>query len=147
MACALAPHPAPCAPVIVCLRQVRCVNTGLTARMRFKEAGLIFDKDPRQVRGGLEAWLVLPRHAPALAFPFRDCTAGPACGQDTCVELGYNRSFDVLAPVHSPPVFSWPPAHRRCAASWSRATTALSVRCCTATGTTSCTQTCPTAAR
>ncbi len=25
------------------------MNTGLTARMRFKEAGLIFDKDPRQV--------------------------------------------------------------------------------------------------
>jgi hypothetical protein len=34
-----------------CVRvQVRCVSTGLTARLRFKEAGLIFDKDPRQVR-------------------------------------------------------------------------------------------------
>lgn len=36
------------------IMKVRCVNTGLTARMRFKEAGLIFDKDPRQVRGFLE---------------------------------------------------------------------------------------------
>lgn len=36
------------------IMKVRCVGTGLTARIRFKEAGLIFDKDPRQVRGFLE---------------------------------------------------------------------------------------------
>jgi hypothetical protein len=36
------------------IMKVRCVGTGLTAKLRFKEAGLIFDKDPRQVRGFLE---------------------------------------------------------------------------------------------
>lgn len=41
--------PLPSLPSCLPLPQVRCVNTGLTARMRFKEAGLIFDKDPRQV--------------------------------------------------------------------------------------------------
>ncbi|KAL4420270.1 hypothetical protein ABPG77_005610 [Micractinium sp. CCAP 211/92] len=36
------------------IMKVRCVNTGMAAKLRFKEAGLIFDKDPRQVRGFLE---------------------------------------------------------------------------------------------
>lgn len=36
------------------IMRVRCVSTGMTAKLRFKEAGLIFDKDPRQVRGFLE---------------------------------------------------------------------------------------------
>ena len=30
--------------------QVRQLATGITARIRFKETGLLFDKDPRQAR-------------------------------------------------------------------------------------------------
>lgn len=37
------------------IMRVRCVGSGLTARLRFKETGLFFDKDPRSVRGQLEA--------------------------------------------------------------------------------------------
>lgn len=48
--------------------QVRCVGTGLTARIRFKEAGLIFDKDPRQV-GGWRAWLAGWRAGVVHALP------------------------------------------------------------------------------
>jgi hypothetical protein len=36
--------------------RVRCLSAaarGLAARLRFKEAGGLFDRDPRQVRGGL----------------------------------------------------------------------------------------------
>ena len=39
------------------IMKVRNVGTGLTAKLRFKETGMIFDKDPRQVRGmGEGAW-------------------------------------------------------------------------------------------
>ncbi|PSC68755.1 oxysterol-binding -related 1D isoform X1 [Micractinium conductrix] len=36
------------------IMKVKCMSTGLMTRIRFKETGLLFDKDPRQVRGFLE---------------------------------------------------------------------------------------------
>lgn len=34
------------------IMRVRNATTGLTAKLRFKETGMIFDRDPRQVGGG-----------------------------------------------------------------------------------------------
>jgi oxysterol-binding protein 1 len=34
--------------------RVRCLSNGLQARIKFKETGMLFDKDPRSVRGFLE---------------------------------------------------------------------------------------------
>ena len=40
----------PLLPTAAPLLQVKCMSTGLMTRIRFKETGLLFDKDPRQVR-------------------------------------------------------------------------------------------------
>lgn len=48
------------------------MGTGLTARMRFKEAGLIFDKDPRQVggpQGGAAPRTTAPQALPGRRWP------------------------------------------------------------------------------